>query len=148
MVASGGSDKTLRLWDAATGALIGTPLVDRASICTVAFGPDSRTIFVGAWVGPSRLWDLATREPIGPPWHHGEAVAALAFDRSGSHLDIASSDKTVHRRAIPAPLPGDAGRIALEAQVMTNMTIDPLGGIQLLDPTAWRQLQRRLESAP
>jgi hypothetical protein len=145
-VASGGADKTLRLWNPATGALVGTPLVERAAICTVAFEPDSRTIFIGAWVGPSRLWDLATREPIGPPSHHGEAVAAVAFDRTGSHLLIASSDKTMQRRAIPAPMPGSAERTALAAQVMTNMAIDPLGGIQLLAPATWRQLEHRLES--
>jgi hypothetical protein len=59
---------------------------------------------------------------------------------------IASSDKTAQRRAIPRPMPGDAGRIALAAQVTTNMAIDPLGGIQLLDPSTWRQLHHRLES--
>jgi hypothetical protein len=49
-------------------------------------------------------------------------------------------------RAVPTPVSGAAGRIALATQVMTNMVIDPLGGIQLLDPAAWRQLQHRLET--
>ena len=64
----------------------------------------------------------------------------MVFDRDGTSLRIPSSDRSAQLRPIPAPLPGDAARVALAAQLMTNLEIDHEGGIQLLDPAAWRRL--------
>ncbi len=144
LAATGGSDKALRLWDASSGASLGTPLVDRSPIRTIAFGSGGRSVFLGGWVGPSRLWDLATREPIGPPVQHEGGCMATTFDRDGTRILIALSDGSAQLVAVPSPMRGEVGRIVTSIQVMANMEIDSLGGIQLLDHRDWLQRKRRL----
>jgi WD40 repeat protein/tetratricopeptide (TPR) repeat protein/tRNA A-37 threonylcarbamoyl transferase component Bud32 len=51
-----------RLWDLATGTLVGKPLEHPGWIRAVHFSPDSRRLLVLGWEGP-RLWDVATGQP-------------------------------------------------------------------------------------
>ena len=69
VVASGGYDKVLRLWNCATGKLIGPPLEGHdGPVWSVAFGTlQGRTVLVSAsWDGTVRLWDPGTGELLGP----------------------------------------------------------------------------------
>jgi hypothetical protein len=55
---SGSWDKTLRLWDAATGKPIGPPLQGHTnSVTSVAFSPDGRRLVSGSDDNTLRLWD-------------------------------------------------------------------------------------------
>ncbi len=72
VLASGGMDATIRLWDVATGQPIGEPL--RGHIRNVEFGrfdlafsPDGSMLASGGWDGTIRLWDVSTGQPIGEP---------------------------------------------------------------------------------
>jgi len=64
-IVSGGSDKTVRLWDVETGQAIGQPLAARTSIEAVAFSVDGRTIAAAGADGGLRLWDVATGRMLG-----------------------------------------------------------------------------------
>ena len=67
-LASGSDDKTVRLWDVATGRPIGSPLTGHTdAVSSVAFSPDGKTLATGSADGTIRLWDVATGRPLGTP---------------------------------------------------------------------------------
>lgn len=59
LLASGSSDKTVRLWDPATGALQQTLEGHSHWISSVAFSPDGRLLASGSYDNTVRLWDPA-----------------------------------------------------------------------------------------
>ena len=59
-LASGSSDRTVRLWDAASGNLLHTRTRHTSSIWGVAYSPDGTTIASGSWDNTVRLWDAET----------------------------------------------------------------------------------------
>ena len=61
LIVSGSGDETIRLWDAATGALHGEPLEGHlGSVNSVAFSPDGKLVVSGSNDKTVRLWDVAT----------------------------------------------------------------------------------------
>ena len=75
-IVSGSEDKTLRLWDAKSGAPIGAPLRGHDdAVSSVAFSPDGQRIVSGSGDKTLRLWDAKSGAPIGAPLRgHDEAV--------------------------------------------------------------------------
>ena len=59
-VLSGGWDKTVKLWDAATGALLRTFEGHAAGVTSVAFSPDGARVLSGSEDDTLKLWDAAT----------------------------------------------------------------------------------------
>jgi WD40 repeat protein len=87
------SDRTARLWDAASGAPIGQPMRHEGAISSFAFSPDGRRLAISD-DRTMRLWDAATGAPIGQfMGHEGEATAE-AFSPDGARVLIASFDRT------------------------------------------------------
>ena len=65
-IASGSYDKTVRVWDAATGQPVGQPLTGHTgSVHGVAFSPDGTRIASGSDDNTVRVWDAATGQPVG-----------------------------------------------------------------------------------
>ena len=64
------SDKTLRLWDAATGAAIGEPLRHEGPVKGAVYSPDGKRILSWSDDKTLRLWDAATGAAIGEPLRH------------------------------------------------------------------------------
>jgi WD40 repeat protein len=91
-IASGDWDKTVRLWDAATGEPCAT-LPHAGIVRTLAFGPDGRWL-VTACDGDDRLriWDVATgrvrKEVRGP----GTSVRVLAVSPDGARVAASTFD--------------------------------------------------------
>ena len=87
-IVSGSTDKTVRLWDAATGQPIGQPLRGHDNwVTTVAFSPDGTRIASAGVDGTIRLWDAATGQPIGQPMHgDARSVASVAFSPDGTRI--------------------------------------------------------------
>jgi WD40 repeat protein len=55
---SGAQDKTLKLWDVATGKLL-RPFEGHSDfVYSVAFAPDGRTVLSGSWDRTLKLWDV------------------------------------------------------------------------------------------
>ncbi len=103
VLASGGSDQTVRLWDPVTGQAVGDPLVGHSSVVTgVAFGtlPGGRVVLASSSSDQTvRLWDPVTSLPAGDPFiGHTGGVSGVVFGTlSDGRVVLASSswDPTV-----------------------------------------------------
>jgi RNA polymerase sigma factor (sigma-70 family) len=67
LLATGGADKVVRLWEAATGKPIATLRGHTQDITSLVFSPDGKTLlsgsgdFISRFRGDTKLWDVATR---------------------------------------------------------------------------------------
>ena len=101
ITASGSSDQTVQVWDAATGTPLGDPFTGHTGwVQSVAIGQlDGRTIIAsGSSDGTVRVWDAATGELVGDPFtDHTDGVNAVAFGQLDGRTIIASGsdDRTV-----------------------------------------------------
>ncbi|KAJ5819444.1 hypothetical protein N7474_005035 [Penicillium riverlandense] len=95
LLASGSNDKTVRLWDPATGALQQTLEGHSDSVRAVAFSPDGRLLASGSGDKTVRLWDPATGALQQTLEGHSGWVWAVAFSPDGRLLASGSRDKTV-----------------------------------------------------
>ena len=97
-LASGSLDDTIRLWNVATGQLVGKPLIARSlGVNSVAFSPDGKTLASGGDDGTIRLWNPTTGRPVGSPLTAGQAdlVKSVAFSPDGKLLASGGEDGTV-----------------------------------------------------
>ncbi|MBA4866616.1 WD40 repeat domain-containing protein [Streptomyces sp. PSKA54] len=115
---TGGLDKTVRVWDLATGRTVGEPFANGGVATAVVEG---RSVAVtGRRDGTVRVWDLATGRPVGEflTDHtgpvHVEATAVL----EGRPFVVAEHDNKTLRvwdlatgRTVGEPLTGHTGRV-------------------------------------
>ncbi|OQN95054.1 hypothetical protein B0A48_18850 [Cryoendolithus antarcticus] len=94
-VASASDDKTVRLWDAATGEQTQKLEGHDARVTAVAFSPDGHAVASASWDKTVRLWDAATGEQTQKLEGHDGGVTAVAFSPDGQAVASASGDKTV-----------------------------------------------------
>jgi WD40 repeat protein/energy-coupling factor transporter ATP-binding protein EcfA2 len=116
VLASGGADGTVRLWDVHTHRPVGGPLTGHTgAVSSLAFGPDGRVLASGGADGTVRLWDVQTHRLAGAPLTgHTGAVGSVAFGPDGRVLASGGADGTVRlwdvrtHRLAGAPLTGHA----------------------------------------
>jgi WD40 repeat protein/uncharacterized protein YjbI with pentapeptide repeats/Mrp family chromosome partitioning ATPase len=93
-IATGASDKTARIWDAATGKTILSLEGHEASVRSVAFSPDGQRITTGSSDKTARIWDAATGKTILSLEGHEASVRSVAFSPDGQRVATGASDKT------------------------------------------------------
>ena len=94
-VLSGSGDKTLKLWDAASGQLIRTFEGHSDQVASVAFSPDGTRVLSGSWDKTLKLWDAASGQLIRTFEGHSDAVTSVAFSPDGTRVLSGSWDKTL-----------------------------------------------------
>ncbi|MBF8190207.1 hypothetical protein ITP53_31675 [Nonomuraea sp. K274] len=130
-LATGGYDRTIRLWDMSgpRPVPLGKPLTGHAStVSSLAFSPDGRTLASVSRDQTVRLWDLsdpAAPAPLGKPLTgHDHVVYTVAFSPDGRTLASAGWDRTIRLwdvsdrarpRPLGRPLTGHADTIAAVA---------------------------------
>src|SRR5262249_36093972 len=77
-LASAGEDRTARLWDPATGALLATCRGHTSKVLGVAFRPDGARLVTTSSDGTGRQWDAATGREGGPPYDRHSSPAPPA----------------------------------------------------------------------
>ena len=94
LVATGSDDRSVRLWDAITGAQVREPMWHEAAVCALTFSDDGRQLWSASADGLLGRWDVATAMAIEPaPAQLGAAgVSAVALSRNGELLVATSFD--------------------------------------------------------
>ena len=118
-LATAGFDRTVKLWDAATGQLLRTlagPQGHQGQVLAVAFSPDGTTLATGGADNTAKIWALpgwfgvAGDNPV-KSLPHPNLVDAVAFDAAGTTLVTGCHDgqlrlfdvaKGAQTKAVPA----------------------------------------------
>ncbi|MFB7243623.1 trypsin-like peptidase domain-containing protein [Streptomyces populi] len=98
-LATGGADRTVRLWDPTTGRARATVKDHTGQVTSVAFSPDGSTLATGSADGTVRLRDPVTggtRTTL--EGRQAEGVYAVAFSPDGHTLATGCADGTVRLR--------------------------------------------------
>jgi WD40 repeat protein len=141
LLATAGDDQIVRLWDPASGQLIG-PLPHPAQVSKVLFSEDGTRLATAADDGKIRLWDPASGEHVMSLPHDD----AYGFSQDGARLVTTGADKTIrlwdttsgqelsqHQRepSFPVIVSPDRTRVAYFADTETAQLLDMASGVVL-----------------
>ncbi|HEV7701145.1 MAG TPA: WD40 repeat domain-containing protein [Pyrinomonadaceae bacterium] len=94
-VATGSADKTVKLWQFATGIQIRSLDGHTGPVTSVAFSADGRTLASGSKDHTIKLWDVRTGREIQTFAGHSGPINAVTFSSNGITLASASDDETI-----------------------------------------------------
>lgn len=96
ILATGGDDSTIRLWDTATGNQLALLVGHRERVTSLAFSPDGKLLAsAGGHDGTVRLWDVPRRSAIQILQSEDTDAVSVAFSPDGRLLASGNLDKTV-----------------------------------------------------
>ena len=95
ILASGGGDNNVILWDLKTGRRMRTIAAHKAAVNAIAFSRDGQTLASGSDDKTVRLWNVRTGSRLRTLSGHAGGVNAIALSRDGKTLASGSQDKTV-----------------------------------------------------
>ncbi|EFQ31727.1 WD domain-containing protein [Colletotrichum graminicola M1.001] len=90
---SGSWDRTVKVWDIATGQCIQTLLGHTNEVYSVALSSDSK--YLASADKTIKIWDLATSQRLQTHKHHISAFASVTFSGDNTQLVSTSDDGTV-----------------------------------------------------
>ncbi len=94
-IATAGSDRTAKVWDANTGALIRTLTGHTNEVRGIAYSTDGGRIATASSDNTANVWDANTGTLIRTLTGHTRIVFGIAFSPDGNRIATASWDNTV-----------------------------------------------------
>ena len=91
-VASGSTDRTVKLWDVDTGEVSQSILGHADVVVSVAFSPDGKTVASGSADRTVKLWDVHTGEVSQSILGHTGSVDSIAFSPDSKTVASGSTD--------------------------------------------------------
>jgi WD40 repeat protein len=148
------AERSVQLWDRATGRRVGSPLSRGSPNTTTLFSPDSRSLAIYS-LGTARtlqVWDVRTGVPVTPAAYHGAEVSSLRFSPSGRRILTASGDGYVRVTDL-APDPRPVAEILAHARLLADRRLDDRGVLVPLarddEQDLWQSFSaRRGDAAP
>ncbi len=127
VIATGGWDNTVRLWDAASGKQLHCLQGHSDAVFFVAFAPDDKTLASSSRDGSVRLWDVAGARELRQWAAHENGTFGLAFGLEGKTLASGGSDGAVR---IWSPQSGKLLQCLEDAKsAVTSVVFSPDGKI-------------------
>jgi len=99
-LASGSFDRSIKLWDVATGKARATLQGHSDDVLSIAFSPDGKTLASASFDKTVKLWDMVTGKEQATLQGHLDRVWSVAFS-DGKTLASASEDKTIKLWDVP-----------------------------------------------
>ncbi|HEY2252534.1 MAG TPA: hypothetical protein VGH74_15780, partial [Planctomycetaceae bacterium] len=107
-----------------------------------------KTILTGSEDNTARLWETSTLLQIGPPLKHQSSVRSVAFSPDGRTMLTASVDGSAQFWDVPVPLAGEVERIILWTQVITGLSLEDDGVLNVLNAQSWGLRSKQLADLP
>src|SRR5262249_55739900 len=96
-LATAAADRTVKLWNVATGQRFRTLSDATAELYAVVFGPDSKTVFAGGVDRSIRAWSVSESDAqlTNSAFAHDGPIVRLTRSRDGKTLISSGEDKDV-----------------------------------------------------
>jgi WD40 repeat protein len=96
LLASGGGDRRVDLWNIENGDLTGALRGHRGPVLSAAFSPGGSILATGSFDSTIILWDVASAQPFATPLTgHQDSVTGVAFSPDGRRLASCGRDGLV-----------------------------------------------------
>jgi WD40 repeat protein len=95
LIAGGGRDNAIKLWDADTGRELFTLTGHRKSIRDLVFSPDNKLLASASQDADVKVWSVTTGQEMKTLTAHSGGVSAIAFSADGKKLASGSQDRMI-----------------------------------------------------
>ncbi|AKV67221.1 serine/threonine-protein kinase [Microcystis panniformis] len=94
-LASGSWDKTIKIWEVATGKQLRTLTGHSDWVRSVVYSPDGRYLASGSWDKTIKIWEVATGKELRTLTGHSREVMSVVYSPDGRYLASGSDDDTL-----------------------------------------------------
>ena len=94
-LASGSSDKTIKIWEVATETELRTLTGHSMTVWSVAYSPDGRYLASGSLDKTIKIWEVATETELRTLTGHSEGVLSVAYSPDGRYLASGIGDGAI-----------------------------------------------------
>ncbi|AOC52490.1 tolB protein precursor [Microcystis aeruginosa NIES-2481] len=94
-LANGGWDKTIKIWEVATGKQLRTLTGHSDPVLSVVYSPDGRYLASGSDDNTIKIWEVATGKQLRTLTGHSVSVWSVVYSPDGRYLASGSADKNI-----------------------------------------------------
>jgi serine/threonine protein kinase/predicted amidohydrolase len=94
-LASGNGDKTIKIWEVATGKELRTLAGHSNVVSSVVYSPDGRYLASGSGDNTIKIWEVATGKKLRTFTGHSNWVWSVVYSPDGRYLASGSGDRTI-----------------------------------------------------